>query len=143
MEISGIWIILFWFVTDLFFAWVGIGGGVAHWAHVGGFLAGVSLGILFFKLGWAHMAEYDNPTLLDLGPPSRTRKSTQAAYQEVPRGLERHMPGPRRPDPQPLPPQPRALNVNCPHCSQNLDVPADLLDTPFACPACNGSVQVE
>ncbi len=32
---------------------------------MGGFLAGVGLGIIFLKSGVAKMARYDNPTLLD------------------------------------------------------------------------------
>ena len=38
-----------WFVADLFFAVGGNGEGVAHWGHVGGFLAGASIGWVWLK----------------------------------------------------------------------------------------------
>lgn len=46
------WALFAWLLTEAAFGWRGIsagGGPVAHWAHVGGFLAGMSLAVL---AGW-------------------------------------------------------------------------------------------
>jgi len=32
--------------------------------------------------------------------------------------------------------------INCPHCTQELEVPADLLGQAVECPACNGSIEL-
>ena len=47
-SISGYWIILLWFVFDLFGAWTGT-DNVAYFAHIGGFLGGVGLASLLLK----------------------------------------------------------------------------------------------
>lgn len=39
----------FWFVLQLLYTALDIGGGVAYWAHIGGFIAGVLLVFLFRK----------------------------------------------------------------------------------------------
>lgn len=47
-QISSYWMILFWLAFDIWGVASG-GGSVAYWAHIGGFLAGLSLGaILLF-----------------------------------------------------------------------------------------------
>jgi membrane associated rhomboid family serine protease len=60
-------LILFWFAADLLGAF-GKGGDVAHWAHVGGTLAGFVAGLLVLKAGKVDLYDYDNPTILDLLP---------------------------------------------------------------------------
>ncbi len=40
----------FWFLLQLLYTALGIGGGVAYWAHIGGFVAGVMLVLLFRRL---------------------------------------------------------------------------------------------
>ena len=34
------------------------------------------------------------------------------------------------------------LTINCPHCTQELEVPADLLGQTVECPSCSGSIQL-
>ena len=36
----------FWFVLQLLYTWVDIGGGVAYWAHIGGFVVGMVLALI-------------------------------------------------------------------------------------------------
>lgn len=36
----------FWFILQLFYTWLGMGGNVAYWAHIGGFVAGIFLGLI-------------------------------------------------------------------------------------------------
>jgi len=70
VQITGYWLVLFWFVADLFFAFGGA-AGVAHWAHIGGALAGVGAGLLWLRLGWVDRFDYDHPTLPELLMPAK------------------------------------------------------------------------
>jgi membrane associated rhomboid family serine protease len=45
---------------------------VAHWAHIGGTLAGFAGGVLLLKTGKVDLFDYDNPTVLDLLPQRAT-----------------------------------------------------------------------
>jgi len=58
-------IILAWFVFDLWGAYRGT-GGVAYWAHIGGFISGVVFGLVALKMGWVELTRYDNRSLLDI-----------------------------------------------------------------------------
>lgn len=64
-EIKGYLLIIGWFLWDLYSAIRGQ-AGIACWAHVGGMIAGIGLGLLLLKLQRIHLADYDNPTALDL-----------------------------------------------------------------------------
>ncbi|MEY3898622.1 MAG: hypothetical protein RLZZ214_4144 [Verrucomicrobiota bacterium] len=58
-------LILFWFVFDLWGAFMG-GGGIAYWAHLGGLAGGIAIGMVALKTGWIELTEYDNRSLLQL-----------------------------------------------------------------------------
>lgn len=58
-------LILFWFAFDVWGAFTG-GGGIAYWAHIGGLLGGVSVGMLALKMEWIELTEYDNRSLLQI-----------------------------------------------------------------------------
>lgn len=58
-------LILFWFVFDVWGAFSG-GGGIAYWAHIGGLLGGLGIGLLALKSGWIELTEYDNRSLLQI-----------------------------------------------------------------------------
>lgn len=55
-HISSIWIILLWFVFDLWGA-SGDGGNVAHFAHLGGFASGVAIGFGSLVFNWVEMTK--------------------------------------------------------------------------------------
>lgn len=55
-SISSIWMIAFWLMFDIWGAWSG-GGGVAYWAHLGGFFAGFLLASVLLWMGWIEMTE--------------------------------------------------------------------------------------
>jgi membrane associated rhomboid family serine protease len=63
-NISGYWLILFWFAFDLFGAISG-SGHVAYVAHVGGFLGGFGLAILMLKKKWIFM-EKDEKSIFEM-----------------------------------------------------------------------------
>jgi membrane associated rhomboid family serine protease len=143
-DISGFWLILFWFAIDAWASFSGAATGVGHWAHVGGFVSGLALGVLILKSGLVKMANYDNPTILDyVGGKRRVKRGTEYERQSF-------VSAPRRAPAPPVPPPPakpaaasRNINMDCPHCSQNLDVPQDMIGMAFPCPSCQGGIQLE
>jgi membrane associated rhomboid family serine protease len=61
-----IWILaVTWFVFDAYGAFSGY-TGVAHWAHIGGFMAGLLIGIMVIERNWVVLGAYDNEPLLDI-----------------------------------------------------------------------------
>lgn len=58
-------IILFWFAFDV---WGVISGGdhIAYWAHIGGLLGGVGIGLLCLHLGWFQLTQLDHRSLLQI-----------------------------------------------------------------------------
>jgi membrane associated rhomboid family serine protease len=56
---------LLWFAFDLFGAMRG-SGGVAYWAHIGGLISGVLIGLLALHWGWVRLTAYDNRSLLEI-----------------------------------------------------------------------------
>lgn len=73
-SISGYWMILLWFVFDIFGLLRGT-GGVAYVAHVGGFLAGFTLAIIMLKTRLIRM-ERDEKSLLALVGLDKTSRVT-------------------------------------------------------------------
>lgn len=61
------WMILLWLVFDILGAALGW-GGVAYWAHLGGFAVGFGLAIFLLKLGLVRMEPYEKPLPQILGP---------------------------------------------------------------------------
>jgi hypothetical protein len=59
--------ILLWLVFDILGAALGW-GGVAYWAHLGGFAVGFGLAIFLLKLGLVRMEPYEKPLPQILGP---------------------------------------------------------------------------
>lgn len=58
-------IIVAWFMFDIWGALSG-GGMIAYWAHIGGFLGGLSFGLTALHFGWFQLTEYDNRSLLEI-----------------------------------------------------------------------------
>lgn len=58
-------IILFWFAFDV---WGAVTGGehIAYWAHIGGLLGGVGIGLLCLHRGWFQLTQLDHCSLLDI-----------------------------------------------------------------------------
>ncbi len=59
------WVILAWFAFDVWGAATG-GGMIAYWAHIGGFLGGVGLGLAALHFDWIRLTTYDNRCLLEI-----------------------------------------------------------------------------
>ncbi len=58
-------IIVFWFAFDV---WGVISGGdhIAYWAHIGGLLGGVGIGLLALHFGWFQLTQIDHRSLLQI-----------------------------------------------------------------------------
>jgi len=46
VSIPAVFFLGFWFLLQLLYTWLDIGGGVAYWAHIGGFVAGMVLALI-------------------------------------------------------------------------------------------------
>jgi membrane associated rhomboid family serine protease len=56
---------IFWFVFDL----IGViwgNSGVAYWAHIGGLIGGILMGLVALHFKWVELTEYDNRSLLQI-----------------------------------------------------------------------------
>lgn len=58
-------IILLWFAFDVWGVVTG-GDSIAYWAHVGGLLGGVAIGLLCLHFGWFQLTQYDHRSLLQI-----------------------------------------------------------------------------
>jgi len=79
LEVRAWVIILGWLVFDVLWLLVGE-DNIAYWGHIGGFAAGVGIGLVCLERGWLQVTEYDNKTLLDFlkGPkPPHTSSSNR------------------------------------------------------------------
>ena len=45
-SVPAVFFIGFWFLLQLLYAWLDMSGGVAYWAHIGGFVAGMVLALI-------------------------------------------------------------------------------------------------
>src|ERR1043166_291710 len=70
--IKTFWIVGLWFIFDIFGALFG-GGHVAYWAHIGGFLAGATIGVVLLKKG---VVKPFDPTIIDVLANWDTEKPT-------------------------------------------------------------------
>ncbi|HUW20356.1 MAG TPA: rhomboid family intramembrane serine protease [Sedimentisphaerales bacterium] len=68
-SVSSIWIILLFFVFDVLGAmFLSAGaGGVAYFAHLGGFICGAALAVVMLKTKWVRMERYEKSLLEWLG----------------------------------------------------------------------------
>jgi membrane associated rhomboid family serine protease len=46
MSVPAVFFLGFWFILQLLYTWLGMGGNIAYWAHIGGFAAGIVLGLI-------------------------------------------------------------------------------------------------
>lgn len=63
-EVSSKWIIIFWLLSDIIGAYFGW-GNTAYGAHLGGFVGGFILAILFLKQHWVDFSKKDNNHIIE------------------------------------------------------------------------------
>jgi len=66
-QFSSITIVIFWIVWNVLILVLGTGGRVALWAHLGGFAAGLAIGLLYAVTGWIKPTEDEHTLLQVLG----------------------------------------------------------------------------
>ena len=79
--IASFWMILLWLAFDIYGATAGDGRPVAYFAHLGGFAAGVGVGIILLKCKIVKMEKWDKSVLDILADPfSKAQPEPQAKY---------------------------------------------------------------
>jgi membrane associated rhomboid family serine protease len=145
VEITGYWLILLWFLLDAWGAFSNTGGHVAYWAHLGGLAAGIAFGVLFERKGWAALAEYDNPSLIDLLFRKWKKTETPGKFKTREELIREHQAleaEPAVPEVEPVD-APAQCTVACPHCQGPLELSADMAGQTIQCPSCSGSISVD
>jgi membrane associated rhomboid family serine protease len=169
--LSSYWMILFWLVFDIWGAMQG-GGGIAYFAHLGGFAGGVIIAILMLKFKIVTMERYEKSLLqiIDeyLHPPREEEEKPQyAGYLEMiqkqaeqqaqPAEL-RTIPLDPLPIPLELPPVPLAQPTISPapapagpkddfirftcSCGKRLKMPSKFAGKTGKCPNCNARLRI-
>ena len=115
-SVSGIWMILLWFVFDIWGAVSG-GQGVAYFAHIGGFAAGFGLAVLMLKVKWVEM-ERDEKSLLqmlglDKKPALAEQRRDFAPWQRQWERSEREKAEPETVVPEPEKPKEEFIRFAC------------------------------
>jgi membrane associated rhomboid family serine protease len=151
-SVSSIWMILFWLAFDIFGAMRG-GGGVAYFAHLGGFAGGFILAILMLKLKLVVMEEGYEKSLLQLlsGEKGPTKYESTPYYFGHPglseRDLEITEPvttEPARPKTISLEPEPAKeefIHFTC-SCGKRIKVPVKYAGKTGRCPKCKLRVRI-
>ena len=111
--LSSYWMILFWLVFDIWGAMQG-GGGIAYFAHLGGFAGGVVIAILMLKFKIVTMERYEKSLLQIIDeyfhPPKEEEEKPQyAGYLEMMQKQAEEQSQPTEPKPIPLDPPPISL----------------------------------
>ncbi len=164
-NVSSAWMILFWLAFDILGVILG-GGGVAYFAHLGGFAGGVILAVLMLKFRMVTMERYEKSlfqVIEEYRHPSAVEEPSSGYYnylnatanlqQEVP--LAPIPPVPFEPKtisfdpvkkPQTIPlepqkPQDEFIRFAC-SCGKRLKMPAKYAGKTGKCPQCNARLKI-
>ena len=164
-NVSSAWIILFWLVFDILGAMLGGGGGVAYFAHLGGFAGGVVLAILMLKFKILTMERYEKSLLQII------EEYRHPPTDESPRGYYSFLNATANEQPElplvPIPPvpfEPKTISFDPPEqpqtipletqtpkdefirfacsCGKRLKMPAKYAGKTGKCPKCNGRLKI-
>ncbi len=143
-SVRSFWMILLWFACDIVGALYG-GGGVAYFAHIGGFIAGVGLAILMLKRKVIVMERNEKSRLKLLGPekkdkPKRYRKYLSHLQQK--RGKEES----EEAEPETTPFEPEEapeqfIRFRC-RCGQPIKIPSQYAGRIGRCPNCSVRLRI-
>jgi membrane associated rhomboid family serine protease len=150
--VSSIWMILFWVAFDVWEAMKG-GGGVAYFAHLGGFAGGFVLAIVMLKLKLVVMDERYEKSLLQL----LSGRKGPAEYESTPyyfgrSGLSEkdlEMVKPETAEPaapktiplEPEPPKEEFIRFTC-SCGKRFKMPTKYAGKMGICPKCKLRVRI-
>jgi len=143
-SVRSFWMILLWFAFDLVGALHG-GGGVAYFAHIGGFIAGVGLAILMLKRKVIVMERNEKSILKLLGlekkdKPKRYRKDLSHLQQK--RGKQES----EEAEPETTPFEPEEapeqfIRFRC-RCGQSIKIPSQYAGRIGRCPKCSARLRI-
>jgi membrane associated rhomboid family serine protease len=165
-NVSSAWMILFWLVFDILGAMLGGGGGVAYFAHLGGFAGGVVLAILMLKFKMLTIERYEK-SLLQIIEEYRH----PLAVDESPRGYYSFLNATANEQPElplvpisPVPFEPKTISFDPPEqpetiplepqtpkdefirfacsCGKRLKMPAKYAGKTGKCPKCNARLKI-
>jgi membrane associated rhomboid family serine protease len=165
-NVSSGWVILFWLAFDILGAVLG-GGGVAYFAHLGGFAGGVVLAILMLKYKMVTMERYEKSLLQIIEEyrhpvvdesPSRYYDylgATTNQQEELPLVPIPPVPfepktvsfdPPEQPQPEKIPLKPQItkdefIRFTC-SCGKRLKIPAKFAGKTGKCPQCNSRLKI-
>jgi len=162
--VRSFWMILLWFIVDIFGAASG-GGGVAYFAHIGGFASGFALAVLLLKTRMIVM-ERDETSLLKLiglekdDTPAEARRDVEPWQQEwvrekaMTQGVERTGNIAEYPSSLRLQAQdsraglsetprlsPRFVRFRC-QCGQRVKIPSKYVGMTGRCPKCSARMKI-
>jgi membrane associated rhomboid family serine protease len=135
-SVSSFWIILYWIAFDVVGTMIG-GGHVAHFAHLGGFAAGVGLAVLLCGLNFIKMSD-DESSLVQLWRRRQQDRLDDRLQREALKAIQ------ERKDVKPVnPPAPQSEMIRfiCP-CGQRIKVPAGMAGRQGKCPGCRSSIMI-
>ena len=146
-SLSSIWMILFWLVFDIWGAARG-GGGVAYFAHLGGFAGGFIIAILMLKFKLVTMERYEQSLLQAIEerwfPPKekvfRPKYVAIMPKESTPESVT------NSPELKPIPLEPEVpkeefIRFVCP-CGKRLKMPARYASRTGKCPKCNARLKI-
>ena len=164
--VSSAWIILFWLVFDILGAMLGGGGGVAYFAHLGGFAGGVILAILMLKFKMLTMERYEKSLLQiieEYRHPPAIDESPRGYYSYLNATVNEQSELPLVPIP-PVPFEPKTISFDPPEqpetiplepqtpkdefirfacsCGKRLKMPAKFAGKTGKCPKCNAHLKI-
>jgi membrane associated rhomboid family serine protease len=137
-EVSSYWLMLLWLAIQVLGAALGF-GGVAYWAHIGGFAAGFALAIALMTLRLVSMDDTER-TLLDI-------VGLRTAWRDRVAGLSRTLRRDRALNYTSLPPRPiplaqeAAIPVLC-ACGKVLKAKREFAGRTGRCPACHARILI-
>ncbi|MCE5187158.1 MAG: rhomboid family intramembrane serine protease [Planctomycetaceae bacterium] len=138
-SVSSYYMILFWLFFDILGAVLG-GGGVAYFAHLGGFAAGVGLGILLCHIGWVKM-EDDERSLVRIWQEWRQDRADEKLQKQAVKAVEQAKETKPARTPVAIVQRPVTIRFLC-QCGQRIKVPADLAGKTGKCPNCRQRIVI-
>jgi membrane associated rhomboid family serine protease len=134
-RVHSYWMILFWLVFNVLGTVLGW-GGVAYWAHLGGFAAGFGLAILLLRLGQVRMEPYEKSLLQLLGPQTDPDDELGPVAPKKPGALS-----PVSVTWSLAPPEGYFVSFACP-CGVELRAPRKRAGEEFACSKCSARTKI-
>ncbi len=135
-SVSSYWMILLWLVYDIWGAMTG-GGGIAYYAHLGGFAAGFTVGVVLLLLKRIHMEPSERSLLQLMGFATAGAGAPADAAPPVP--VEPATGTPPLPDATPAAEAP--IRFDC-ACGRTIRAPRHLAGRQAKCPQCAAPVRI-